>query len=385
MIFYIIMLCLHTCHCITVARGERIETAKGGVAACRNTCTCRSPSATFFYVRGEEKCIGANGTGCLLTVDGYTTDVPLITQKMVNKTMFRITKDGGNLCPNTLDTNGASSVRMLALTDQWEVVPTFMSNSILYSIPIVKEVMVNYHAVWPGLLIKLEVRCKASNGNEYTLRENCVLFKYEGTATYPLTLSSFAPITTTATTPVTETKTTTETTTTKTTTKTATTTTTETTNLNKKAKENSSSASTTSTTGRTDANSNESTSSTLPCEYNKSVFIVGGILGVTNLIFIIIVIFLVREVKNRGQTKVKEISSINVTESSFVYEYPEVKVNKTASGEEQGNGNWSCQNVTDNKNYAPLIFDSKENVKSNYTTLLKDGYEIPMKGTVEVP
>ncbi|XP_057296201.1 uncharacterized protein LOC130625151 isoform X2 [Hydractinia symbiolongicarpus] len=193
MIFYIILLCLHACHCVTVTRDELFDFAKGEVV-CRNTCTCRSPTATFFHLPEDGKCRSANETGCSLNVDGYTNDVPLITQSMLNKREFRITKDGGNLCPNTFE---ASSVRMLALTDSWEVVPTFMSNLFSYSIPNVKEVNVTFHTVWSGLLIKLEVKCKASNGNEYTPRENCVLFKYEGTATYPLTLSSFAPVSST--------------------------------------------------------------------------------------------------------------------------------------------------------------------------------------------
>ncbi|XP_057296206.1 uncharacterized protein LOC130625153 isoform X2 [Hydractinia symbiolongicarpus] len=196
MIFYVMLLCLQTCHCVTVIRGKLFDTAKEGTT-CTNTCTCPSPTATFLNLPGDGKCIGANETGCSLSVDGYTTDVPLITQSMLNKTEFQITKDGGNLCPNMLGTHEASSVRMLALTDQWEVVPTFMSNSIIYSIPNVEEVKVMFHAVWSGLLIKLEVKCKASNGKEYTPRENCVLFKYEGTATYPLDLLSFTPVSST--------------------------------------------------------------------------------------------------------------------------------------------------------------------------------------------
>lgn len=64
MIVYIILLCLHTCRCTIVTRGEKIEIAKGGTV-CRNTCTCESPTATFYHLPDDEKCMAADETaGC---------------------------------------------------------------------------------------------------------------------------------------------------------------------------------------------------------------------------------------------------------------------------------------------------------------------------------
>ncbi|XP_057297391.1 uncharacterized protein LOC130627828 [Hydractinia symbiolongicarpus] len=138
MILYLVLLYVYACQSQEVTRLEAGDHIKG--KSWCNSCICPASHTTYYNLRGDEQCINANGIGCFLKVDGYTTDVPLITHSMINKTDFRITKDGGNLCPTMFGTYEASSVRMLALTDRWENFQTFMSNLSSYSIPNVKEV-----------------------------------------------------------------------------------------------------------------------------------------------------------------------------------------------------------------------------------------------------
>ncbi|XP_057296207.1 putative uncharacterized protein DDB_G0291608 [Hydractinia symbiolongicarpus] len=187
MIFYIILLYLRTCHNEIVTRFQHGDQIKATTFCREGNCKCGSSSATYYNFPGDEKCIHATDTECALKVVGDATNVPMITQSMLHHTELKITKEGENFCSSAFR---ASSVRILALANNWQEVPMFFANSISTKLKI-QELTVQFRTIWPGLLIKLEVKCKESNEREYTPRENCVLFKYEGTATYPLNLTSF--------------------------------------------------------------------------------------------------------------------------------------------------------------------------------------------------
>lgn len=66
-------------------------------------------------------------------MNGYATDIPMITQSVIHKTEFKITKEEGRLCSSTFK---ALSVRTSALKDNWQEVSITMANPILLKLKI---------------------------------------------------------------------------------------------------------------------------------------------------------------------------------------------------------------------------------------------------------